>query len=76
MSAYASDLARFVDSARAQGATTLATMIGAKGGALVASGAQTISVDWASNFTKLGMEKIGPAVPYTIVIVLLVAVVA
>ncbi|MCY6382184.1 ABC transporter permease [Hoeflea prorocentri] len=54
---------------------TLATMLAAKGGALVISGAQTISVDWGSNFTKLGMEKAFNVVPWTIVIVALVAIV-
>lgn len=49
---------------------TLATMLGAKGGALVISGAQTIAVDWGSNFTRLGMEKAGGVLPWTIVIVL------
>ncbi|MEO1105082.1 MAG: ABC transporter permease [Pseudomonadota bacterium] len=55
---------------------TLATMIGAKGGALVASGAQTISVDWGSNFTKLGMEKVAGVLPWAIIIVAIVAVLA
>ena len=54
---------------------TLSTMLGAKGGALVISGAQTISVDWGSNFTKLGMEKALNILPWTIVIVGIVAVV-
>ncbi|MEP1209252.1 MAG: ABC transporter permease [Rhizobiaceae bacterium] len=54
---------------------TLATMIGAKGGALVISGAQTIAVDWGSNFTKLGMEKALNILPWSIVIVAIVAVV-
>ena len=53
---------------------TLATMLGAKGGALVISGAQTISVDWGSNFTKLGMEKAFGVLPWTIVLVAIVAV--
>ncbi|MCG8595211.1 MAG: ABC transporter permease [Kiloniellales bacterium] len=53
---------------------TLATMLGAKGGALVISGAQTIAVDWGSNFTKLGMEKAFGTLPWTIVIVALAAV--
>lgn len=48
---------------------TLATMLGAKGGALVISGAQTISVDWGSNFTKMGMEKAFNLLPWSIVIV-------
>ena len=47
---------------------TLATMLGAKGGALVISGAQTIAVDWTSNFTRLGLEKAFGLVPWTIVI--------
>ncbi len=50
---------------------TLATMLGAKGGALVISGAQTISVDWGSNFTRLGMQKAFDVVPWTILIVAL-----
>ncbi|WP_136660688.1 ABC transporter permease [Nitratireductor sp. XY-223] len=54
---------------------TLATMLAAKGGALVISGAQTISVDWGSNFTKLGMEKAFNILPWTIVIVAIVAIV-
>ncbi|SCZ60100.1 monosaccharide ABC transporter membrane protein, CUT2 family [Epibacterium ulvae] len=51
---------------------TLATMLGAKGGALVISGAQTISIDWSSNFTKLGLEKAFGILPWTIVITALV----
>ncbi len=53
---------------------TLATMLGAKGGALVISGAETIGVDWGSNFTKLGMEKAFGTVPWTILIVAFLAV--
>ncbi|WP_299861604.1 ABC transporter permease [uncultured Roseobacter sp.] len=53
---------------------TLATMLGAKGGALVISGAQTISVDWGSNFTKMGMEKALNILPWSIVVVGIVAV--
>ena len=53
---------------------TLATMLSAKGGALVISGAQTISVDWGSNFTKLGMEKALGILPWSIVIIAIVAV--
>lgn len=48
---------------------TLAAMLAAKGGALVISGAQTISVDWGSNFTKMGMEKALNILPWSIVIV-------
>lgn len=55
---------------------TLATMLGAKGGALVLSGAQTIAVDWGSNFTKLGMEKAFGVVPWTIVITMVVVLIA
>ena len=54
---------------------TLATMLGAKGGALVISGAQTIGVDWGSNFTKLGLEKAFDIAPWSILIVALVAVI-
>lgn len=53
---------------------TLATMLGAKGGALVISGAQTISIDWSSNFTKLGMEKAFGLLPWTIVVTAVVVV--
>lgn len=52
---------------------TLSTMIGAKGGALVISGAETVAVDWGSNFTKLGMEKAFSVFPWTIVVVAVVA---
>ena len=48
---------------------TLAAMLAAKGGALVISGAETIAVDWGSNFTRLGMEKAFDLVPWSIVIV-------
>lgn len=54
---------------------TLATMLGAKGGALIISGAETIGIDWGSNFTKLGLEKAFGFVPWTILIVAIVAVV-
>jgi len=48
---------------------TLATMLGAKGGALVISGAQTISVDWESDFTRMGMEQAFGILPWSIVVV-------
>ncbi len=51
---------------------TLATMLAAKGGALVLAGNQTISVDWSSNFTRLGMGSAFGVVPWTILIVLVV----
>ncbi|PKF49047.1 ABC transporter permease [Enterovibrio nigricans] len=50
---------------------TLATMLGAKGGSLVISGAQTISIDWSSNFTLLGLGKAFGVLPWTIVVVLI-----
>lgn len=53
---------------------TLATMLGAKGGALVISGASTISVDWGSNFTRMGMESAFNLFPWSIVIVAVVGV--
>ncbi|MEO1090936.1 MAG: ABC transporter permease [Pseudomonadota bacterium] len=52
---------------------TLATMLGAKGGALVLSGAQTIAIDWGSNFTKLGMGTAFGIAPWSIVITIVVA---
>ncbi|WP_022951082.1 ABC transporter permease [Leucothrix mucor] len=53
---------------------TLSTMLGAKGGALVISDAQTVSVDWDSNFTQLGMDKIYNILPWTMLIVIIVAI--
>lgn len=53
---------------------TLATMLGAKGGALVISGASTVAVDWGSNFTRMGMEKAFGVFPWSIVIVAIVGV--
>lgn len=53
---------------------TLATMLGAKGGALVISGAQTISVDWGSNFTRLGMGKVWDIFPWSAIITALVVI--
>lgn len=55
---------------------TLATMLGTKGGALVISGAQTVSVDWSSNFTVFGMGKAFDLVPWTILVIVLVALLA
>lgn len=54
---------------------TLATMLGAKGAALVISGAETIAVDWGSNFTKMGMEKAFSLFPWSIVVVGVVVVI-
>jgi len=53
---------------------TLATMLGAKGGALIISGADTIAVDWGSNFTRLGMESVFGLFPWAILIVAAVAI--
>ncbi|MCJ8240592.1 ABC transporter permease [Peteryoungia algae] len=53
---------------------TLATMLGAKGGALIISGAETIAVDWGSNFTRLGMESAFGLFPWAILIVAGVAI--
>ncbi len=54
---------------------TLVTMLAAKGGALIISGAETIGVDWGSNFTKLGMEKAFGLLPWSITIVAALALV-
>lgn len=55
---------------------TLATMLAAKGLALWLSGNRTVSVDWASDFTKLGMNKVAAVLPWTILIALVVVVFA
>ena len=55
---------------------TLSTMLAAKGAALVISGAQTVSVDWSSNFTKFGMSMALDVLPWSIIVVFLVAAVA
>jgi ribose transport system permease protein len=70
---------------------TLATMLAARGLALVLSDNRAVSVDWGSNFTWLGMNKVavspeaplagavnalGAVLPWTILIALLVVVVA
>lgn len=49
---------------------TLATMLAARGTALILSERQTVSVSWDSDFTKLGMEKAADFVPWTVVAVL------
>lgn len=54
---------------------TLATMLGAKGAALVISGASTVAVDWGSNFTNMGMNKAFGLFPWSIVIVAIVGVI-
>ncbi|TNC51673.1 ABC transporter permease [Rubellimicrobium rubrum] len=55
---------------------TLATMLAARGTSLVVSDRQAVSVDWSSDFTALGMNKIASILPWTIVVAILVVVVA
>jgi galactofuranose transport system permease protein len=47
---------------------TLATMLAAKGAALMLSGNRTVPVSWASDFTALGMNRAWGILPYTIII--------
>lgn len=49
---------------------TLATMLAARGAALILSDRQTVSVSWESDFTKLGMENAMDFAPWTVVVVL------
>jgi ribose transport system permease protein len=51
---------------------TLASMLAAKGAALVLSGNQTVSVSWESDFTALGMGSAFGVLPWTILVTLLV----
>lgn len=55
---------------------TLATMLAAKGAALWLSDNRAVPVDWGSNFTHLGMEKLGDWFPLTIVIAMAVVLLA
>ncbi|RCW79612.1 ABC transporter permease [Paracoccus lutimaris] len=55
---------------------TLATMLAAKGAALRLSENRAVPVDWASDFTKLGMNKIANILPWTMLIALIVVVAA
>ncbi|WP_322889924.1 MULTISPECIES: ABC transporter permease [unclassified Yoonia] len=55
---------------------TLATMLAAKGAALWLANNRTVPVDWSSNFTSLGMNKIANILPWTIVVAFLVVVLA
>ncbi len=55
---------------------TLATMLAARGAGLWLSGNRTVPVDWTSDFTKLGMDRIGSVLPWTIVLALAVVVLA
>ncbi|MGQ7248117.1 ABC transporter permease [Halomonas sp. V046] len=51
---------------------TLASLLAAKGAALIISGNQTVPVDWGSGFTRLGMESIGGLLPWSFAITLVV----
>lgn len=55
---------------------TLATMLAAKGAALSLSDNRTVPVDWASDFTALGMNKVANLLPWTILVALVVVVFA
>lgn len=55
---------------------TLATMLAAKGLALRLSNNRTVPVDWTSDFTALGMNKIANVLPWTILVALAVVLVA
>lgn len=55
---------------------TLAAMLGAKGGALVLSGAETIGADWTTDFTRLGNNNLFGFLPWTILVALVVAIAA
>lgn len=47
---------------------TLATMLAAKGAALRLADNRTVAVDWTSDFTALGMNKVANLLPWTIII--------
>lgn len=47
---------------------TLATMLAAKGVALILAGRQTVGVSWDSDFTALGMNSAFGVLPWTIVV--------
>jgi ribose/xylose/arabinose/galactoside ABC-type transport system permease subunit len=55
---------------------TLATMLAAKGAALSVADNRTVPVDWASDFTALGMNKVANVLPWTIVVAMVVVVAA
>lgn len=55
---------------------TLATMLAAKGAALWLSNNRTVPVDWSSDFTKLGMNKIANVLPWTILVAVAVVIFA
>jgi galactofuranose transport system permease protein len=51
-------------------------MLAARGTALWLSGNRTVPVDWSSDFTALGMNRIAQVLPWTILIALIVVVLA
>ena len=55
---------------------TLASMLAAKGAALWLSNNSTVPVDWTSDFTKLGMNKVFTVFPITIIVALAVVIAA
>lgn len=55
---------------------TLATMLAAKGIALRMSDNRAVPVDWSSDFTALGMNKVANLLPWTILVALVVVVIA
>lgn len=55
---------------------TLATMLAAKGAALSLADNRTVPVDWGSDFTALGMNKVANLLPWTMLVALVVVVAA
>lgn len=55
---------------------TLASMLAAKGIALWLSDSRTVPVDWASDFTALGMNRVGGLLPWTLIVALAVVIFA
>lgn len=55
---------------------TLATMLAAKGAALSLANNRTVPVDWASDFTALGMNKVANVLPWTIIVAIGVVILA
>ncbi len=55
---------------------TLATMLAAKGAALMLSDNAAVAVDWTSDFTALGMNKLWTLLPWTILVAAVVVLAA
>lgn len=55
---------------------TLATMLAAKGAALWLADNRTVPVDWVSDFTALGMNKVANLLPWTILVAMVVVLIA